>query len=148
MVRHKLVFIVAALTAAVSISGFALPSSTSVDSGVYYWGGPGQPAVVPEIRVSSAGYTNGTFVGRRESAYYGIVQVEAIIKGGNIVSIKMLSYPNDNGTSRYISSIAIPALEREAISAQGSHIRMISGASLTSEAFHLSLHSALLQAVN
>jgi len=105
-------------------------------------------SAVPEILVQSAGYTNGTFVGRQENAYYGTVQVEAIINGGNIVDVRFLQYPNDNGTSRYINSIAIPNLKQEAIQAQGSHVSLVSGATYTSLAFHNSLHTALLQAVN
>ncbi|HUZ17296.1 MAG TPA: FMN-binding protein [Spirochaetia bacterium] len=97
---------------------------------------------------SSAGYTDGTFVGRREYAYYGTVQVEAVINGGNIVDVRFLDYPNDNGTSRYINSVAIPTLIREAVGAQGSRVNLVSGATYTSEAFHNSLHTALLQAVN
>lgn len=146
MTNHKTFLLVCALATSVTFGAFAL-SSNDVNSGVYTWSGT-QPADVPEIRVSSAGYTDGTFVGRRESAYYGIVQVEAIINGGNIVNIKILSYPNDNGTSRYINRIAIPDLIKEAVRVQGSHVQHISGASLTSEAFHLSLHTALLKAVN
>ena len=147
MKNTRSLLITAALTAAVSVGAYALPG-TVTSSAFYTWTGSSQPADVPEIPVSSAGYTNGTFVGRRESAFYGIVQVEAVIRGGNIVEVKFLSYPNDNGTSRYINSVAMPALKKEAIRAQGSHVRHISGATFTSEAFHLSLHTALVKAVN
>lgn len=104
------------------------------------------PGGVPEIPVST-GYVDGVYTGRRESAYYGIVQVQAVIRGGNLVDVKILSYPNDNGTSRYINSVALPRLIKESIRAQGSHVNAVSGATFTSEAYHLSLHLALVQAV-
>jgi uncharacterized protein with FMN-binding domain len=101
---------------------------------------------VPEIPVST-GYVDGVYTGRRESAYYGIIQVQAVVQGGNLTDVRILSYPNDNGTSRYINSVALPRLIKESISAQGSHVNFVSGATFTSEAFHLSLHLALVQAV-
>ncbi|HUX21559.1 MAG TPA: hypothetical protein VMW69_09990, partial [Spirochaetia bacterium] len=107
---------------------------------------PLSSGTVPEVPVST-GYVDGVYTGRRESAYYGIVQVQAIVQGGNLIDVKILSYPNDNGTSRYINSVALPTLIRESISAQGSHVNFVSGATFTSEAFHLSLHLALVQAV-
>jgi len=146
MIYTKRMLLVFALATAVVLGAWAAPPADTT-SAFYTWSG-NQPATVPEIPVSSAGYTNGTFIGRRESAYYGIVQVEAIIQGGNIVRIRFLSFPNDNGTSAYISSVAVPQLKQEAIQAQGSHVQLVSGATFTSEAFHLSLHSALIQAVN
>ncbi len=147
MINTKHLLFTAALVAGVSVGAWALPGWSAVPA-FDSWSVGQQPARVPEIPVSSAGYTDGTFIGRREFAYYGTVQVEAIIRGGNIVRIRFLSYPNDNGTSRYISSVAIPRLRREALSVQGSHVRHVSGATFTSQAFHLSLHTALLQAVN
>ncbi len=104
------------------------------------------PGSVPEIPVST-GYIDGVYTGRRESAYYGIVQVQAVVRGGNLVDVKIISYPNDNGTSRYINSVALPRLIKESIRAQGSHVNAVSGATFTSEAYHLSLHLALVQAV-
>lgn len=147
MINTRVLFFTAAFAAVVLTAAQAAPFPAA-DSAVYSWTGGGEPPAIPEIPVKSAGYTNGIFKGRRESAYYGIVQVEAIIRGGNIIDVRFLSYPNDNGTSRYINSIAMPRLKREAVRAQGSHVRLVSGATFTSEAFHLSLHTALVKAVN
>jgi len=147
MIYTRVLFLTTAFAAVALYAVSATPASAA-DTAVYRWTGRAQPPAVPEIPVNSAGYTNGVFRGRRESAYYGIVQVEAMIRGGNIVDIRFLSYPNDNGTSRYINSVAMPRLRREAIRAQGSHVRLMSGATFTSEAFHLSLHTALVKAVN
>lgn len=144
--RHLVLVTVFAVGAV--FGAWAVPPFSETNAVDTWTGHAQQPATVREIPVVNYGYTDGTFVGRRESAYYGIVQVKAIIRGGSIIRILFLSYPNDNGTSRYINSVAMPQLRREAIRVQGSHVRHVSGATFTSEAFHLSLHTALLQAVN
>ena len=147
MFNFRVLCLSALFCASATLGVYALPGSPS-SSAVFRWTGSDQPPTIPVIPVRSAGYTDGTFVGRREFAYYGTVQVEAVIHGGNIVDVRFLLYPNDNGTSRYINGVALPALRREAIRVQGSHVRFVSGATFTSEAFHLSLHTALVKAVN
>jgi uncharacterized protein with FMN-binding domain len=133
----------AVATLVAGISFFGMSRNASVSRAIDL---PGRSGNIPEIPVST-GYIDGVYTGRRESAYYGIVQVQAIIRGGNLTEVKILSYPNDNGTSRYINSVALPRLIKESIKAQGSHVNFVSGATFTSEAFHLSLHLALVQAV-
>lgn len=91
-------------------------------------------------------YRDGTYRGRVSDAYYGSVQVQANIRGGQLVSVGILQYPNDRRTSRYINAQAIPILQRETIRAQSAHIDTVSGASLTSRAYIRSLSSALSSA--
>ena len=76
----------------------------------------------------------------------GLVQVQADIQGGRIVAINVLRYPNDNGTSAFINSQAVPMLKYEVIRAQSARINMISGATLTSRAFLRSAYVALRKA--
>ncbi len=90
--------------------------------------------------------TSGTFTGQREYAYYGYVQVQAVVQKGRLQKVKVLEHPNDNGTSRYINSVAMPYLVKEAVQAQSSRVSLISGATLSSEAFVKSLSSALSKA--
>jgi uncharacterized protein with FMN-binding domain len=116
----------------------------------------GEPAVAkaraPVVRVAAAAHpaaavqTDGTFTGSVENAYYGLVQVEAQVTQGKLVNVKVLRYPSDRRTSVYINSRALPALRREAISAQSANVDIISGATLTSRAFVRSLDTALNQA--
>ena len=101
---------------------------------------------VPETPVSS-GYVDGVYTGRRESAYYGVVQVQAVAQGGDLVDVHILTYPNDNGTSRSINRAALPRLIRESLQDQGAQVTLVSGATFTSEAFHLPLHGALRRAL-
>jgi len=103
------------------------------------------PAAEPTNAAAQAAvrYHDGTFKGTDANAYYGHVQVEAVIKGGQITAINVLDYPSDRRTSRYINGQALPALEQEAIQAQSANIDGVSGATLTSEAFAQSLDAAL-----
>lgn len=96
----------------------------------------------------ASGLRNGTFTGISANAYYGSVQVAAVIKGGQLTSVKVLDYPSDRRTSQYINSRALPALKQEAIQAQSANIDTVSGATLTSEAFIQSLDAALSAARN
>ncbi|MCX6738567.1 MAG: FMN-binding protein [Candidatus Parcubacteria bacterium] len=91
-------------------------------------------------------YKNGTYSGKAVAQYYGDVQVQAVIKGGKLVDVVFLQYPN-RGNSYQINSYALPILRSEAISAQSANIDAVSGASETSPAFVASLDSALKQAL-
>lgn len=91
-------------------------------------------------------YKDGVFTGSVEDAYYGYIQVQATISNGLITDVNFLQYPNDNGTSRYINSQAMPILKSEAIQAQSARVDIVSGASDTSMAFQNSLANALANA--
>ena len=104
------------------------------------------PQSLPTAPVSSSTYQDGVFVGNVTDAFYGNVQVEAVISGGSITDVQFLDYPQDRRTSRFINSQAVPYLVTEAIRAQSARVNIISGATLTSEAFIQSLQSALNKA--
>jgi len=91
-------------------------------------------------------YKDGNYTGKSEDAYYGNVQVKVTINNGKISDVIILDRPQNNGTSNYINSQAMPMLIAKAISAQSANINMISGASYSSPAFQKSLASALAQA--
>lgn len=93
-------------------------------------------------------YKDGTYDGTIEDAFYGNIQVQAVIKDGKIVDIIPLIYPNDNRTSIFINSQALPMLKDEVIKAQNSQVDVVSGASSSSPAFSRSLASALTKAQN
>ena len=100
------------------------------------------PGTTNSMRVAQAGFRNGTFRGPSENAYYGQVQLAAVIQSGQISRIRVLDHPNDFRRSRYINSVALPILEREAVRAQDANIDIVSGATLTSVAFIRSLSAA------
>lgn len=95
---------------------------------------------------STSIYKDGTYTGMVADAYYGNVQVKVTVSGGNITDVTFVDYPHDRSTSREINSQAMPYLKSEAISAQSANVNIISGATLTSEAFIQSLQSALTKA--
>jgi uncharacterized protein with FMN-binding domain len=91
-------------------------------------------------------YKNGVYTGSVEDAFYGIVQVQVTVANGKISDVSFLQYPNDNKTSQFVSSQAMPLLRQEAIQAQNAQVDIVSGASATSQAFQASLVNALAKA--
>ncbi len=92
---------------------------------------------------STSSYKDGTFNGTTQNAYWGNVQVAAVISGGKLTDIKVLQYPNTHSTSVYINQQALPYLKQEAVQAQSANIQIISGATFTSQAYIQSLTDAL-----
>ncbi len=93
-------------------------------------------------------FKDGTYTGPATDAYFGIIQVQAVVAGGALTDVRFLQYPSDRGTSLRISNQSMPQLKNEAIAAQSAKVDIISGATQTSEAFQKSLASALAQAAN
>ena len=93
--------------------------------------------------VSQNPYKDGTYKGPEVDAYYGLVQVQATIQSGKLANVQFLEFPSDRRTSVEINNIAAPYLQQEALQAQSATVDIISGATLTSEAFMMSLQNAL-----
>jgi uncharacterized protein with FMN-binding domain len=92
-------------------------------------------------------YVDGSYTGDSvQAGRWGNVQVTATIENGQITDFKFSDYPHSRSMSLRISQAALPYLMQEAIQAQSSSVDMVSGATLTSEAFIQSLQSALDQA--
>jgi uncharacterized protein with FMN-binding domain len=99
----------------------------------------------PVIRVaaSTSSLSDGTYTGPVVDAYYGLMQIEAVVKNGRLSTIHVLQWPNDRRTSVAINRQALPMLRDEVIQAQSANVDIISGATLSSEAFIQSLGAAL-----
>ena len=107
------------------------------------------PLVLPPSVPSSSGqYKDGTYTGSTADAYYGYIQVQAVIRGGRLTDVKFLQYPSDHSTSVFINTQAMPMLRSEALQAQSANVDIVSGASDSSVAFQKSLSSALAKAQN
>ncbi len=91
-------------------------------------------------------YRDGDYTGSTINGFYGNVQVKAFVRGGQVVEVQFLKYPNDRSTSIEINSQAMPMLRSEAIQVQNAKVDIISGATDTSLSFIDSLDSALSQA--
>lgn len=91
-------------------------------------------------------YKDGTYTSSVVDAYYGPVQIKAVVQGGKLADVIFLQYPNDRRTSVEINQQAMPYLKSEAIQAQSATIDGVSGASQTSEGFKQALQEVLTQA--
>jgi len=107
--------------------------------------GDGNNTTPPPV-ASGQIFKDGQFIGTTADAYYGLVQVKAVISNGKITDIIFLSYPKDRQTSVLINEQALPVLKTEAIAAQSASVNIVSGATFTSQAFIASLTAALNQA--
>jgi uncharacterized protein with FMN-binding domain len=103
-------------------------------------------AAAAQTKTTDAASDKEEFTGRREYAYYGWVQVKAVIANGIIQDIKVLEYPKDNGRSTYINNLAVPYLIKETVGGRSGKVDLISGATFTSVAYTKSLQDALKQA--
>jgi uncharacterized protein with FMN-binding domain len=98
------------------------------------------------MNVATAGcYADGTYTGDSVNIRFGAVQVAAVIENGVLADVQFLTYPTDH-ESEEINSQAAPLLVQEAVQSQSAEVDVVSGATLTSEAFMESLDSALTQA--
>ena len=91
---------------------------------------------------TTGGSGSGTFQGQDISMPYGDVQVQITVKNGKITDIQPLIMPV-GGHSGRIADYAAPILRSEALQAQSSNINIVSGATYTSEAYAMSLQSAI-----
>lgn len=105
-----------------------------------------QPAVTATPVSYGTGYRDGQYGGDVVDAYYGNVEVKALISGGRVTDVQFVQYPSDRRTSMMINSQAMPMLKQEAIQAQSANVDIVSGATATSQAFRQSLQSALAKA--
>jgi len=91
--------------------------------------------------------TDGSFsiIGEAVPSPFGFFQVEVVFEDGVITDIVTLEEPADRRSQRINDSV-LPIYEEEAISAQSSDFDVISGATVTWEAWGASLESALYEA--
>ncbi len=106
------------------------------------------PTPVPVVTKPKGQYADGTYTGSAVDAYYGMVQVQAVVQNGALATVTFLQYPSDRRTSQQLNNQVMPILKSEAIKAQSANVSGVSGATHTSEAFIQSLGDALAQAKN
>ena len=136
---------------AASIGGYALYQRSSVSAQTLN-GLQLSPVTITADATSEATpdlglYRDGEYQGDSARAgHWGNVQVTAVIENGKLTNFKINDYPHSRSMSVEINQYALPYLMQEAVTAQNTSVDMISGATLTSEAFIQSLQSALDQA--
>ena len=125
------------------------PAASNPANGLDLGQSPSPATGVPVgTSLKTARYKDGTYTGPVADAYFGNIQVKAVVSGGKLSDVQFLQYPNDRGNSIRISQQSMPILKSEAIKAQSAGVDIISGATQTSEAFKQSLAAALAKAAN
>ena len=126
---------------------FLTPNISILDNNTQPNSQPPTPTPAPTPKQTGK-FKNGNYVGPVVDAYYGNIQIKAIIQGDRLADVVFLQYPNDRSTSIEINTQAMPYLKSEAIQAQSAKVNIVSGASDSSKAFIESLGSALAKATN
>ena len=94
---------------------------------------------------TAATYADGTYTGTAVDEPWGTFQVQAVISGGQLTDVVIVTAPQDHHSSR-INDQAIPVLTEAAIASQGADVDLISGATWTSQSYATSLQGALDEA--
>lgn len=102
-----------------------------------------EPTTTVAAAPAAATILDGTYVGAADSNRWGVVQVQAVYSGGQLVDVQILQYPDGDGKSVRINQRSLPTLISEAISAQSADVNSVSGATYTSNSYKASLQSAI-----
>jgi uncharacterized protein with FMN-binding domain len=97
-------------------------------------------ALTAHAAAKTQSFTGSTYAGE-----HGPIQVTIKVKSSKIINVAYANSP-EPGRSEFIQSQALPMLKQETLSAQSYRINYISGATETSEAYALSLRSAISKA--
>ena len=103
------------------------------------------PAAI-QVAADTPAYKDGTYKGTLADAYFGDLQVAAVIANGRLADVQVLTYPANRSRSARINQSALPRLKQEAITLQNANVHIVSGATPTSRAFAESLSAALRSA--
>lgn len=136
-----------ALTSAQTpVTASAQPSSagTTQGSGASGSGGTGGRNSTTAGSATSAAST--TVTGPSVSTEWGPVQVQLSVASGTITDVSVLRYPSGSSKDEQINGYALPILVQDTLTAQGSDVQMVSGATVTSTGYLQSLQGALDQA--
>ncbi|HLJ67537.1 MAG TPA: FMN-binding protein [Chloroflexota bacterium] len=93
----------------------------------------------------AASSTTKKYTGPAEVMMWGQVRVSIYVKGNKIKTVKATA-PTERTRSAIINEQALPLLKQEVLHAQSARIDVISGATMTSDAYILSLKAAIKKA--
>ena len=129
-----------AITAALTALVLAAPVANA-------WAGAtaSPPKKKPKKKKKVAVVVPRTIQGPAVDMRWGPVQVTIIVKGKVLTDVQATA-PTERSRSAFINNQAIPILRQEALQAKTANIDLLSGATMTSEAFAQSLQAALTQA--
>jgi uncharacterized protein with FMN-binding domain len=129
----------------VSTAGAAASAHTPAGAATARHSAASKPTSKSKTKSKPKKVSTRKIVGPVEEMQWGPVQVTLIVKGKRITDVQA-SAPMERARSQFINSQAIPWLRQEVLKAQSANIDGISGATMTSEAFYLSLVAALHKA--
>jgi FMN-binding domain len=82
-------------------------------------------------------------LGSVANTIYGPVQVQAVVRSGKIVSVRIVQQPSGTNQDVQIGQYAFPRLITETLTAQSARVDAVSGATYSSGGYVRSLQSAL-----
>jgi uncharacterized protein with FMN-binding domain len=104
---------------------------------------PPTPETNPPVAASGCGSAQ-TLDGTTIDTKWGPVQVEVVVAAdGRICDVTAIQSPDSHNKSVRINNRALPILHKQVMSAQGTHIDGVSGATITSWGYERSLQSIL-----
>lgn len=108
-------------------------------------GGSGQATPRPAAQGPSASPTGPVHAatGRLEQYGYGQLAVRVTLRGNRITGVSVPTIQTAEPYSQQLASQVIPTLRSQVLAGQTAHINGVSGATYTSEAYAMSLQSAL-----
>ncbi|WP_028801544.1 FMN-binding protein [Streptomyces sp. 142MFCol3.1] len=136
------------LATAATVSGIVLllslkPASDPASASAAGGAAPQQSAAAQESPQGGASNAqSGSVTGDVVKTQYGPVQVRITMSGGKITKAEAVQAPS-GGTSDQKTELAVPRLNRAAVTAQSADIDAVSGATYTSGGYKQSLQSAL-----
>lgn len=92
---------------------------------------------------SSTTPRSASATGVSEQYGYGVLSVKVTVKNSKITDVQLSNLQTAESYSQTLAQQVVPYLRRQVLAAQSSHINGISGATYTSEAYALSVQSAL-----
>ena len=130
------------LKTAAGSGGAAGGTGRSASSGSRSSSGPAAGATTPTTAGPASGAT-GTAVGAAEQYGYGILSVKVTVSGGKITDVSLANLRVAESYSQMLAQQVVPMLRQEVLAASSARVNGVSGATYTSEAYLMSVQSAL-----
>jgi hypothetical protein len=156
MKRAPLFVLAGAVAGFAGVLGFhSRPASSAALAGRPAATGPGRsassaPAAVPSVPSAPPGAAGGGGRGPGRSASgtterygYGQLAVKVTVRGTRITSVSVPTNQTAEPYSQQLAAQVIPMLRSEVLAGQNARIHGVTGATYTSEAYAMSLQSAL-----
>jgi uncharacterized protein with FMN-binding domain len=125
-----------------ALLGFVLAATLPFPIGVA-WGQARVATLHPASHVQLAKAKK--YKGPAINMHWGPVQVTIAVKGKKITNV-IATAPTDRSRSAFINGQALPLLKQEVLRAQSAAVGVISGATMTSQAYMQSLQAAMQKA--